>query len=97
MTLAPSHDSNGTNGLALAPPDAIAPCYRPGSYLQHLSQAMARRVDVNVVHLPGLARDIDEPDDLAWLLAHPRAGERYAFLAPNVAPPIRLQRKSARE
>ena len=43
---------------------------------------MARRVDVNVVHLEGLARDIDEPADLALLLAHPQAGERYAFLAP---------------
>ena len=85
VTLAPSHDSNGTNGLLLGPPDAIAPCYGPGSYLQHLSQAMARRVDVNVVHLEGLARDIDEPGDLARLLAHPQAGERYAFLAPHAA------------
>ena len=65
--------------LLLAPPNAIDPCYGPGSYLQHLSQAMARRVDVNVVHLEGLARDIDEPGDLARLLAHPQAGRRYAF------------------
>jgi 2-phospho-L-lactate/phosphoenolpyruvate guanylyltransferase len=82
VTLAPSHDSNGTNGLLLAPPDAIAPSYGPGSYLQHLSQAMARRVDINVVHLAGLARDIDEPTDLAALLAQPRLRERYGFLAP---------------
>jgi 2-phospho-L-lactate/phosphoenolpyruvate guanylyltransferase len=91
VTLAPSHDSNGTNGLILAPPNAIEPCYGPGSYLQHLSQAMARRVDVNVVHLEGLARDIDEPSDLALLLAHPQAGKRYAFLAPHAATSDRLQ------
>jgi 2-phospho-L-lactate/phosphoenolpyruvate guanylyltransferase len=91
VTLAPSHDSNGTNGLLLAPPNAIEPCYGPGSYLQHLSQAMARRVDVNVVHLEGLARDIDEPSDLTWLLGHPKAGERYAFLAPYIAASDRLQ------
>jgi 2-phospho-L-lactate/phosphoenolpyruvate guanylyltransferase len=90
VTLAPSHDSNGTNGLFLAPPNAIAPCYGPGSYLEHLSQAMARRVDVNVVHLEGLARDIDEPSDLALLLAHPQAGGRYAFLAPHAAISDRL-------
>ena len=85
VTLAPSHDGNGTNGLLLAPPNAIAPCYGPGSYLQHLSQAMARRVDVNVVHLEGLARDIDEPGDLDRLLAHAQASKRYAFLAPHAA------------
>lgn len=83
VTLAPSHDSNGTNGLFLAPPNAIAPCYGPGSYLQHLSQAMARRVDVNVVHLAGLARDIDEPGDLVALAAAKLAADdRYGFLMP---------------
>jgi 2-phospho-L-lactate guanylyltransferase len=91
VTLAPSHDGNGTNGLLLAPPNAIEPCYGPGSNLQHLSQAMARRVDVNVVHLEGLARDIDEPGDLALLLAHPQAGKRYAFLAPHAVASARVQ------
>jgi 2-phospho-L-lactate guanylyltransferase len=91
VTLAPSHDSNGTNGLLLAPPNAIDPSYGPGSYLQHLSQAMARRVDVNVVHLEGLARDIDEPGDLARLLADTQAGSRYAFLAPHAAASDSLQ------
>jgi 2-phospho-L-lactate guanylyltransferase len=82
VTLAPSHDNNGTNGLLLAPPLVIAPCYGPGSYLQHVSRAMARRVDVNVVHLEGLARDIDEPDDLVRLLGDAGARKRYAFIAP---------------
>jgi 2-phospho-L-lactate guanylyltransferase len=82
VTLAPSHDNNGTNGLLLAPPLAIAPCYGPGSYLQHVSRAMARRVDVNVVHLEGLARDIDEPDDLVRLLGDAGARKRYGFIAP---------------
>ena len=91
VTLAPSHDNNGTNGLLLAPPLAIAPCYGPGSYLQHLSRAMARRVDVNVVHLEGLARDIDEPDDLVRLLGDAGAHKRYAFVAPHVAAAGKLQ------
>jgi 2-phospho-L-lactate guanylyltransferase len=86
VTLAPSHDGNGTNGLLLAPPNAIAPCYGPGSYLQHLSRAMARRIDVNVVHLAGLARDIDESSDLRVLAAaRSEAGGRYGFLKPYLA------------
>ena len=92
VTLAPSHDSNGTNGLLLAPPNAIAPCYGPGSYLQHMSQAMARRVDVNVVHLDGLARDIDEPADLALLLAHRACRQRATLSSRPTRPPrARLQ------
>ena len=87
VTLAPSHDGNGTNGLLLAPPQAIAPSYGPGSYLEHLSQAMARRVDVNVLHLPGLARDIDEAADLAHLLGNAPAATRYNFLEPYLAAP----------
>ena len=80
VTLAPSHDSDGTNALLLAPPNAIAPCYGPGSYVQHMSQAMARHIDVNVLHLAGVARDIDEPADLAVLSAAVPA--RYGFLEP---------------
>ena len=86
VTLAPAHDGGGTNGLLLAPPGAFSPGYGPGSYVQHLSQAMARRVDLNVVHLPGLARDIDEPADLL-LLAAAKAGmtDRYDFLSAHGA------------
>jgi 2-phospho-L-lactate guanylyltransferase len=88
VTLAPSHDGNGTNALLLAPPGAIAPCFGPGSYLAHLSQAMARRVDVNVVHTVGLARDIDEPADLHVLMANAVLRERYGFLGPHLAAPV---------
>lgn len=83
VTLAPAHDGNGTNALLLAPPNAIAPAYGPGSYLQHVSQAMARHIDVQVLHLVGVGRDIDEPADLAVLSA--AAQERYGFLAPYLA------------
>jgi 2-phospho-L-lactate guanylyltransferase len=85
VTLAPSHDSNGTNALLLAPPNALTPGYGPGSYLVHMSQAMARHIDVHVMHLAGISRDIDEPADLVHLSA--AGGERYAFLAPYLAGP----------
>jgi hypothetical protein len=94
--LAPSHDGNGTNGLLLAPPKRIAPCYGPGSYLQHLSQAMARRVDVNVVHLEGLARMTRRAGDLDRAAGARPGGKRYAFLAPHAL--LRYSAaKSARE
>jgi 2-phospho-L-lactate guanylyltransferase len=95
VTLVPSHDSNGTNALLLAPPSVITPCYGPGSYLQHMSQAMARQIDVNVLHLAGVARDIDEPADLAVLCA--AAEERYGFAAPYLAAAGWLSRGAAAE
>jgi len=84
VTLAPAGDGDGTNALCLAPPDALEPGFGPGSFLQHLAQAVAKGLEIKVLRLPGLARDIDQPRDLARLLAHPQTAERYAFLEPYV-------------
>jgi 2-phospho-L-lactate/phosphoenolpyruvate guanylyltransferase len=68
-TLVPSADGEGTNALLLAPPGALEPCFGEGSFLTHLSQAVARRLDTQVLQLVGLAADIDQPRHLAQLLA----------------------------
>ncbi len=83
VTLVPSRDGNGTNAMLLAPPDAIAPCYGLGSFVEHLAAAVARRIDTEVIELPGLASDIDMPADLARLLRVRRNVPRYAFLADH--------------
>jgi 2-phospho-L-lactate guanylyltransferase len=80
VTLVPAADGDGTNALAIAPPDAMVPSFGPGSFVRHLAQAVARRLDVQVLQLPGLATDIDTPRDLARLLAHEQAADRYGFL-----------------
>jgi 2-phospho-L-lactate/phosphoenolpyruvate guanylyltransferase len=78
--IVPSADGTGTNALLVAPPDALEPRFGPGSFLEHLSQMVARRVDVQVFHLPGLAADVDEPQDILKLIADERTAKRYAFL-----------------
>jgi 2-phospho-L-lactate/phosphoenolpyruvate guanylyltransferase len=83
-TLVPAADGEGTNAMLLAPPAALEPAFGPGSYVRHLSQAVARRLDVEVLHLPGLAGDIDRPGDLARLIsAAPRLAP-FQFLAQHV-------------
>lgn len=77
LTMVPAADGDGTNALLISPPAAIAPSFGPGSFLAHLAQALARRIDVRVLHLSGLALDIDRPQDLARLAGLPR----YAFLS----------------
>lgn len=77
LAMVPAADGDGTNALLISPPGIITPSFGPGSFLAHLGQALARRVDVRVLHLAGLALDIDRPQDLARLSALPR----YAFLS----------------
>lgn len=76
LTMVPAADGDGTNALEISPPGAITPSFGTGSFLAHLAQALARRIDVRVLHLSGLALDIDRPQDLARLAPLPR----YDFL-----------------
>jgi 2-phospho-L-lactate/phosphoenolpyruvate guanylyltransferase len=82
--LAPSHDGEGTNALLLSPPDILQPSFGPGSFLRHLAQAVARKVELQIVQPAGLARDIDEPRDLDQLMGYKRGSARYAFLEAHV-------------
>jgi len=83
-TLVPAADGEGTNAMLLDPPGALVPRFGPGSYLRHLAQALARRLDVEVVHLPGLAGDIDCPGDLDRLLVPAPQLAHFQFLARHV-------------
>jgi 2-phospho-L-lactate guanylyltransferase len=63
----PDRHGEGTNGLVLAPPDAIGPAFGPGSRSRHLERAAARGLLGEVDEVPSLALDLDTPDDLAEL------------------------------
>jgi 2-phospho-L-lactate guanylyltransferase len=82
--LVPSHDGEGTNALLMSPPGVLQPSFGPGSFLRHLGQAVARKLDVQVLQTPGLAHDIDEPRDLDYLMAHRRGLGSYAFLEAHL-------------
>ena len=70
---APSRSGLGTNGVALAPPDAMPLTFGEPSFDKHLATARALGLEPRVLTLPGLGLDIDAPDDLAALLAAPAA------------------------
>ena len=65
----PDRHGSGTNGLLLAPPDAIAPSFGPGSRERHLGLARAAGVEGRVVAIPSLALDLDTAADLEALTA----------------------------
>jgi len=64
MAIAPDHRGTGTNAMCLPLPLPLELGFGPGSFGRHLREAAARGLTPAIVRLPGLAFDLDEPDDL---------------------------------
>jgi 2-phospho-L-lactate guanylyltransferase len=78
---APSRSGLGTNGVALKPPDAMRLRFGEPSFENHLAAARALGLAPRTVKLPGLALDIDAPDDVAALLERPAETETQRLLS----------------
>jgi 2-phospho-L-lactate guanylyltransferase len=80
VVIVPDRHGSGTNGLLLAPPDAISPSFGPGSCERHRALAHAAGVACRVERIPSLLLDIDTGADLdvlrARLAAHPARATR---------------------
>jgi 2-phospho-L-lactate guanylyltransferase len=77
----PSRSGFGTNGVALAPPDAMPLTFGEPSFARHLETARGRGLTPRVLTLPGLGLDVDAPEDLSALLAEPGATETRRLVA----------------
>jgi len=64
VVLAASRSGIGTNGAALAPPDAMPLRFGEPSFEEHVAGAKARGLSPRLLDLPGLALDVDGPADL---------------------------------
>jgi 2-phospho-L-lactate/phosphoenolpyruvate guanylyltransferase len=64
FSIAPSHDKRGSNAIACSPPDAVPLRFGENSFYPHLEAAEACGIRPNVLHLPGIALDIDNPEDV---------------------------------
>ena len=81
VTLIPSRDWTGTNGVVFIPPARILMEYGEGSFRRHLSKAAAAGHRSDVMNLPGIAFDIDTPEDLDMFLEDPRKdSETWRYL-----------------
>jgi 2-phospho-L-lactate guanylyltransferase len=67
VTIVPDRHGTGTNGLVLAPPDAISPSFGPDSRARHEQLARAAGVQWRVEQTASLLLDIDTGEDLAAL------------------------------
>ena len=64
VAVVPDRHGTGTNGLLMAPPDAIGPAFGPDSCERHLDRAGRAGWTAVREDLPSLALDLDTPDDL---------------------------------
>ena len=60
--IAPDDQEEGTNALALMPPDPGFFRFGAESFQAHLAAARARGMTVRILRRPGLAHDLDTPD-----------------------------------
>jgi 2-phospho-L-lactate/phosphoenolpyruvate guanylyltransferase len=82
VTVFPSRDGTGTNGILFIPPARITMEYGEGSFSRHMSRARKAGLPADVLNIPGIAFDIDTPEDLQAFLCDPRKdGETWRFLA----------------
>jgi 2-phospho-L-lactate guanylyltransferase len=64
FTIVPSHDDFGSNTIVVSPPTAVPLTFGDDSFFPHLKTAQARGISPLICRLPGISRDIDNPQDL---------------------------------
>ncbi len=78
--MVPSRDRMGTNALLRNPPDVFPSRFGQDSFAEHVREAKAAGAQLRIVENPRIALDLDDPADIAYLLAQPAAGETYRGL-----------------
>ena len=70
----------GTNALLAWLPLPIPLRFGTASLTRHRAESIARGLRTRIVRSPGLSSDIDQPDDLLWLIEQHRATESGRFV-----------------
>jgi 2-phospho-L-lactate guanylyltransferase len=86
FTIVPSHDEGGSNAILLSPPDAVPLRFGVDSFFPHLRAAEEQGIRPTVLRLPGIALDIDNPEDLAAFMRRQSPTRTRTFLAENAMP-----------
>jgi 2-phospho-L-lactate guanylyltransferase len=83
FTIVPSRDEHGSNAIICSPPEAVPLRFGENSFFPHLRAAEACSIRPTVVRLPGIALDIDTPEDLAAFALQPTPTHARALLLAN--------------
>lgn len=80
IVICPAESDGGTNALMCSPPDGLTFAFGPQSSRRHVQMAQLAGHRVRCVRLERM-RDIDRPDDLAWLAREGRGTNAWQVLA----------------
>ncbi|MFN0121047.1 MAG: 2-phospho-L-lactate guanylyltransferase [Blastocatellia bacterium] len=78
--IVPSREGTGTNAIARTPPDLFPSHFGPGSLAKHRAEADRLGIPCELLTLPRIAVDIDDPADLTYLLARNGPGPIIEYL-----------------
>lgn len=85
VALAPAAADGGTGAIVAPAGCGLALAYGPNSFQKHLAAAAALRLEVEMMEAPGLARDVDRPEDLDRVMADGRGHAAALLRAWKVA------------
>jgi 2-phospho-L-lactate guanylyltransferase len=68
VSIVPAHDERGSNAVLCSPPLVMPLRFGDDSFLPHLASARALGVEPTILRLPGIALDIDQPEDVHALM-----------------------------
>lgn len=80
VTIAPSRDKLGSNGVACSPPDFLSLRFGDDSFFPYLERARSLGIEPRIVERKGFALDVDTPNDLTAFLASSSATRAYRYL-----------------
>lgn len=80
VTIVSDEDGYGTNALAVSPPDLMPFRFGRHSFIAHRDGAQALGARVQVLRAPGIALDVDTPEDIRRLLTCDTATATSALL-----------------
>jgi 2-phospho-L-lactate guanylyltransferase len=80
VVIVPSRDGSGTNAILRNPPDLFPSHFGPGSFGKHLQEAEKAKAECEVIHLPRVALDIDDPEDVKEMMEQGRGTPLWEVL-----------------
>jgi 2-phospho-L-lactate/phosphoenolpyruvate guanylyltransferase len=81
VVIVPSRDGTGTNAILRSPPDLFPSHFGPGSFYRHLQEVEKAGAQCEIIHLPRIALDIDDPEDVKEMMAQGDGTPVWKFLA----------------
>ena len=80
VILVPSRDEMGTNAILRKPSDVIPSRFGYDSFRKHISEAKQRDIPYEIHKVPGIALDIDEPEDVTLFISQESTTKTYIEL-----------------